>query len=74
MEPCDSKNGCLFVAPGSHALERMFQHDYPPNSEGSINKFYHGILVRYFLRGPFLYRYPLVYDYLSNLNCFNKSR
>ncbi|XP_011861632.1 PREDICTED: phytanoyl-CoA dioxygenase, peroxisomal-like [Vollenhovia emeryi] len=43
MEPCDSENGCLYVAPGTHALGTMFPHDYPPKSEGEVNKFYHGI-------------------------------
>lgn len=43
MEPCDSENGCLYVAPGSHSLERIFPHDYPPKEEGIVNKFYHGI-------------------------------
>lgn len=41
MEPCDSENGCLYVAPKSHALGTMFSHGYP--SEGVYNKFYHGI-------------------------------
>ncbi|XP_011171811.1 phytanoyl-CoA dioxygenase, peroxisomal [Solenopsis invicta] len=43
MEPCDSENGCLFVAPGSHTLGHMFPHNYPPKTEGMVNKFYHGI-------------------------------
>lgn len=44
MEPCDIQNGCLYVAPGSHRLGRVFPHDYPPNEP--MNKFYHGIQVR----------------------------
>ncbi|XP_031840752.1 phytanoyl-CoA dioxygenase, peroxisomal-like isoform X2 [Nomia melanderi] len=45
MEPCTRENGCLFVASGTHALNRLHKHDYPPGSEpGSVNKFYHGIL------------------------------
>lgn len=45
MEPCTKENGCLYVAPGSHSLEELLPHDYPPGSEpGSVNKFYHGIL------------------------------
>ncbi|CAL1681796.1 unnamed protein product [Lasius platythorax] len=43
MELCDSKNGCLYVAPGTHIADRLYPHDYPPNSDGAINKFYHGI-------------------------------
>ncbi|KYM93597.1 PREDICTED: phytanoyl-CoA dioxygenase, peroxisomal-like [Cyphomyrmex costatus] len=43
MEPCDSENGCLYVAPGSHLLGEMYPHGYPPESEGVMNKFYHGI-------------------------------
>lgn len=45
MEPCDSLNGCLYVAPGTHTLDRLFVHGYPPNTKpGTVNKFYHGIL------------------------------
>lgn len=45
MEPCTRENGCLYVSPGSHALDRLYPHDYPPGAEpGSVNKFYHGIL------------------------------
>ncbi|XP_054007024.1 phytanoyl-CoA dioxygenase, peroxisomal-like [Hylaeus anthracinus] len=45
MEPCTRENGCLFVAPGTHAHDRLYDHDYPPGTEpGSFNKFYHGIL------------------------------
>lgn len=43
METCDSTNGCLYVAPGSHRIEKMFPHGYPSSSEGPVNKFYHGI-------------------------------
>ncbi|XP_011647756.1 phytanoyl-CoA dioxygenase, peroxisomal-like [Pogonomyrmex barbatus] len=43
MEPCDSKNGCLYVSPGSHRLDQLFLHGYPPESEGVVNKFYHGV-------------------------------
>ncbi|XP_012537504.1 phytanoyl-CoA dioxygenase, peroxisomal [Monomorium pharaonis] len=43
MEPCDSENGCLFVAPGTHALGRLFPHSYPSSKEETVNKFYHGI-------------------------------
>lgn len=43
MEPCDTENGCLFVAPGTHTAERLYQHSYPLNLDGKINKFYHGI-------------------------------
>lgn len=43
MEPCDKKNGCLFVAPGSHTMGKLYPHDY---STGVSNKFYHGIQVR----------------------------
>ncbi|XP_011687878.1 PREDICTED: phytanoyl-CoA dioxygenase, peroxisomal-like [Wasmannia auropunctata] len=43
MEPCDSENGCLFVAPGSHTMGYLFPHGYPPKEEGVVNKFYHGI-------------------------------
>lgn len=43
MEPCNSENGCLYVAPGSHNKDRIYPHSYPPNSEGVINKFYYGI-------------------------------
>jgi len=39
MEPCDTENGCLYVAPGTHTLE-LFPHDYP---KSTVNKFYHGI-------------------------------
>lgn len=44
MEPCNSENGCLYVAPGSH-MSRLYPHDYPPNSKGVINKFFYGIQV-----------------------------
>ncbi|XP_078045165.1 phytanoyl-CoA dioxygenase, peroxisomal-like [Augochlora pura] len=45
MEPCTIENGCLYVAPGTHAIDRLHKHDYPPGAEpGSVNKFYHGIL------------------------------
>lgn len=45
MEPCTRENGCLFVSPGTHTLDRVFPHDYPPGAEpGTVNKFYHGIL------------------------------
>ncbi|XP_017791747.1 PREDICTED: phytanoyl-CoA dioxygenase, peroxisomal-like [Habropoda laboriosa] len=45
MESCTRDNGCLYVSPGTHALNRLHKHDYPPGSEpGSVNKFYHGIL------------------------------
>lgn len=49
MEPCDSENGCLYVAPESHRADRLYEHSYPLNSDGTINKFYHGIKVRYLL-------------------------
>ncbi|XP_076182910.1 phytanoyl-CoA dioxygenase, peroxisomal-like isoform X2 [Ptiloglossa arizonensis] len=45
MEPCTRENGCLFVSPGTHALDRLHKHDYPPGAgPASVNKFYHGIL------------------------------
>ncbi|XP_029676954.1 phytanoyl-CoA dioxygenase, peroxisomal-like [Formica exsecta] len=43
MEPCDTENGCLYVAPGTHTMERLYQHSYPLNSDGTINKFFYGI-------------------------------
>lgn len=43
MEPCDRENGCLYVAPASHRADRLYEHSYPLNSDGTINKFYHGI-------------------------------
>lgn len=43
MEPCNIENGCLYVAPGSHTLGNLYPHGYPPESEGVMNKFYHGI-------------------------------
>lgn len=43
MEPCNSENGCLFVAPGTHTVDRIYEHRYPLNSDGTINKFYHGV-------------------------------
>lgn len=55
MEPCDSENGCLYVAPGSHRANRLYEHSYPLNSDGTINKFYHGIKVRYLLLFILLY-------------------
>ncbi|XP_033331236.2 phytanoyl-CoA dioxygenase, peroxisomal isoform X1 [Megalopta genalis] len=45
MERCTIENGCLYVAPGTHAIDRLLRHDYPPGAKpGSVNKFYHGIL------------------------------
>lgn len=45
MELCNRENGCLYVAPGSHTLNHLYVHDYPPGATpGSVNKFYHGIL------------------------------
>ncbi|XP_076653473.1 phytanoyl-CoA dioxygenase, peroxisomal-like [Halictus rubicundus] len=45
MEPCNRENGCLYVAPGTHAIDHLHKHDYPPGSgPRSVNKFYHGIL------------------------------
>ncbi|XP_076233133.1 phytanoyl-CoA dioxygenase, peroxisomal-like isoform X2 [Calliopsis andreniformis] len=45
IEPCTRENGCLYVSPGSHRLDYLFEHDYPPGSKpGTVNKFYHGIL------------------------------
>lgn len=44
IEHCDVKNGCLFVSPGSHRLNKLYAHGYPKNS--IVNKFYHGIQVR----------------------------
>lgn len=41
MELCDTENGCLYVAPGSHKYEHLFKHGYP--TDGVVNKFYHGI-------------------------------
>jgi len=67
MEPCDSENGCLFVAPGSHALEHLYPHDYPPKSEGVVNKFYHGIHVRYLLSLSFYRDINSVYLFLINV-------
>ncbi|XP_012235952.2 phytanoyl-CoA dioxygenase, peroxisomal [Linepithema humile] len=43
METCDSTNGCLYVAPGTHRIGKVLNHNYPPSTEGPINKFYHGI-------------------------------
>ncbi|KAJ6624282.1 Phytanoyl-CoA dioxygenase, peroxisomal [Pseudolycoriella hygida] len=40
IEPCDTLNGCLFVAPGSHLAQTLYAHGYPP---GANNAFYHGI-------------------------------
>ena len=53
MEPCNTENGCLYVAPGSHTLGNLYPHGYPPESEGVVNKFYHGIHVRYLLNTSF---------------------
>lgn len=45
MEKCDTENGCLYVAPGSHKIDRLLRHNYPPEAKsGVINKFYHGIM------------------------------
>lgn len=46
MELCNTENGCLYVAPGSHK-SHLYEHSYPLNSDGTINKFFHGINVRY---------------------------
>ncbi|KAL0124721.1 hypothetical protein PUN28_006525 [Cardiocondyla obscurior] len=43
LEPCNSKNGCLYVSPGTHTLNKLFEHKYPVDSNGAVNKFYHGI-------------------------------
>ncbi|XP_057321881.1 phytanoyl-CoA dioxygenase, peroxisomal-like [Microplitis mediator] len=42
IESCDTLNGCLFVAPGSHIPQKLYPHTYPKNNN-AINKFYHGI-------------------------------
>ncbi|KAF7381328.1 hypothetical protein HZH66_013722 [Vespula vulgaris] len=45
IEPSYRSNGCLYVIPGSHALDKLYEHDYPPGSKpNTVNKFYHGIL------------------------------
>lgn len=45
MEKCDVENGCLYVAPGSHRHDKLYRHDYPPNTDPhAINKFYYGIV------------------------------
>ncbi|XP_043488294.1 phytanoyl-CoA dioxygenase, peroxisomal-like [Polistes fuscatus] len=45
IEPCDRLNGCLYVYPGTHTLDKLYPHNYPPNSKSNlVNKFYHGIL------------------------------
>ncbi|KAF7996023.1 hypothetical protein HCN44_009061 [Aphidius gifuensis] len=41
IEPCNVENGCLFVSPGSHRLNKLYPHGYPKNA--IVNKFYHGI-------------------------------
>ncbi|XP_037797879.1 phytanoyl-CoA dioxygenase, peroxisomal-like isoform X1 [Penaeus monodon] len=41
MEKVDTKNGCLFVLPGSHK-GKLEQHDYPDWEKG-VNKMYHGV-------------------------------
>lgn len=68
MEPCDSENGCLYVAPGSHYLERIFPHDYPPKEEGVVNKFYHGIQVSYLLNLSFFFTDKLILLYRFSIN------
>ncbi|XP_015121816.1 phytanoyl-CoA dioxygenase, peroxisomal [Diachasma alloeum] len=41
IEPCDTKNGCLFVAPGSHLQRKLYPHGYPLDQ--IANKMYFGI-------------------------------
>ncbi|XP_015175680.1 PREDICTED: phytanoyl-CoA dioxygenase, peroxisomal-like [Polistes dominula] len=44
IEPCDKVNGCLYVYPGSHTLDKLYPHNYPVGSKpNTVNKFYHGI-------------------------------
>ncbi|XP_034940389.1 phytanoyl-CoA dioxygenase, peroxisomal-like [Chelonus insularis] len=42
IERCDTENGCLFVSPGSHTINKLLPHTYPRDSDAN-NKFYHGI-------------------------------
>ncbi|XP_011312026.1 phytanoyl-CoA dioxygenase, peroxisomal isoform X1 [Fopius arisanus] len=41
IEPCNTENGCLFVAPGSHLQGKIHPHAYP--TDYPTNKMYHGI-------------------------------
>ncbi|XP_063983685.1 phytanoyl-CoA dioxygenase, peroxisomal-like [Diachasmimorpha longicaudata] len=41
IEPCDTENGCLFVAPGSHLRGVLYPHAYPQDQ--IANKMYFGI-------------------------------
>ncbi|XP_035737403.1 phytanoyl-CoA dioxygenase, peroxisomal-like [Vespa mandarinia] len=44
IEPCNRSNGCLYVIPGTHGLDKLYEHDYPPGSKpNTVNKFYYGI-------------------------------
>lgn len=43
MEEIHENNGCLFVVPGSHRQNELYQHDYP-DWQGGVNKAFHGVL------------------------------
>ncbi|XP_060527979.1 phytanoyl-CoA dioxygenase, peroxisomal-like [Cylas formicarius] len=40
MERVDQRNGCLYVIPGSHSRQILYEHKYP---QGIRNNFYHGV-------------------------------
>ncbi|KAL3279775.1 hypothetical protein HHI36_017283 [Cryptolaemus montrouzieri] len=40
MEPIRKENGCLFIYPGTHSREQLYEHDYPM---GSRTPLFHGV-------------------------------